>query len=56
MPIEIRELIIKTSVVTKPKVNENTTLSKTAIRTLKRDILDACKTEIERAIRKKIER
>jgi len=56
MPIEIRELIIKTSVVTKPNASEKTTLNKNTIRLLKRDILDACKQEIERAIRRKMDR
>jgi len=56
MPIEIRELIIKTSVVNKPGSRPNTKLDKNTIRLLKRDILDACKDEIEKAIRRKLER
>jgi hypothetical protein len=58
MPIEIRELIIKTNIVERPaELNDKrTTLSKKEIEKLKRDIVVSCVEEIMDKINKEKER
>ncbi len=58
MPIEVRELIIKTSIVERPvELNENrNVLSRKEIEKIKRDIVFSCVEEIMGKINKEKER